>query len=161
MENLFYKREKEKELNIVEERLETKMTLRKINVRKELSKRFVSNFSMNSSTRLLFNMKSLEIDLDQLNLDSSVLNYNFKTESTEEFINFCVELMESDNLSKVKYGVKNLNQILLSYVDLSISKKKIDDIIPNPFFSISLISKLTDVYKLYSNEINLKVNLLI
>jgi len=60
----------------------------------------------------------LEIDITLLNLDSSVLNPEIN--STDDYINYLIELLSSENLDKVKYAIYRVRSDTINLFDLEL-----------------------------------------
>lgn len=140
----------QKNSSLLDERLDTKLTLRKIKLKDALSKKKLLPSNNPGLTKLdKFTEDKLTIKVDHLGLKSDILNKAYNTEDFNDFFTFQCDLLSSNDLNKIKYSVSVLKNIIVS----------LDDKTPKEFSSITFLSKLYLVISSYPYEYDLVVSI--
>lgn len=130
-----------KKFSIVENRIETKLSLRKVKLKEQLTKKKVEkNIKLERNS-------GLYIDVEKLGLKSDILNKQFYSNDFEEYISYHSSLLTSPELKNNKYSVNAIRLILVS----------LDQNIPSIFTSTELLSKFYFLLNKYPKEYDLVV----
>ena len=106
--NNYYVKNLRIDSNLSKERSNTKLSLRKIKTMNNIFKsKIYYNYKFPSLNSNEIKMINLEIDIDKLKLTSDILNYQH-SDSEEDFLKFLINLLNSNNLDYIKYGVYRL-----------------------------------------------------
>ena len=106
--NNYYVKNLRIDSNLSKERSNTKLSLRKIKTMNNIFKsKIYYNYKFPSLNSNEIKMINLEIDIDKLKLTSDILNYQH-SDSEEDLLKFLINLLNSNNLDYIKYGVYRL-----------------------------------------------------
>jgi hypothetical protein len=130
-------------------RIETKLSLRKVKVKEALSKMKMSSCNIPYRSNKI-NETCFLIDTKKLGLKSDILNRMYTQDDFLDYYSFNLDLLKSNNLNKAKYAVSNFRNVIIG----------LNDNYPVELVSIEFLSSL---YLLLSNnrfELDLVVSLL-
>jgi len=145
--------EKEKHNNsILQERINTKLTLRKKKIQNELAKKQKFRNELNQFKIGNFKESDLEIKADELKLKSEVKNKHFHSDDLSEYYDHIMQLIESEEEDEKKYGIFLFKNIICTLIKQSESN------LPKQFKSIETLTKLYFCMKGCSSDYSIKVS---
>lgn len=116
---------------LYQNRLDTKLYLRKTKIKESLSKMKMLTCSVSSGKGKVDEAFFL-INVEKLGLKSEITNKNFADQDMGEYIRFHLDLLKCNDLSKAKFAVTSFKDLIV----------KLDDEIPSELTSVEFLSSL-------------------